>query len=108
MTYHGVNRRSRVLGGDLDGRMTPGKHAKQLVGEALSHRLHVPEIEHDFAEFLEVGGEPLRLGAGDKIAPQELHEHFRSLELEVVLLGRKLAEDFVQAPSTAAIALRSY
>jgi hypothetical protein len=52
VTNHGVNGGIRVFGGDPDGRMTPGKDAKHLVGKSLPYRFHVPEIEHDLAEFL--------------------------------------------------------
>ena len=59
MTDHGVHGRIRVVRGDLDARVLPGKDAEYFVGESLPDRLHVAEIDHDLAELLEIGNEPL-------------------------------------------------
>ncbi|HEX9686051.1 MAG TPA: hypothetical protein VGA25_09415 [Burkholderiales bacterium] len=59
MTDHGIHGRIRVVRGDLNARVLPGKDAEYFVGESLPDRLHVAEIDHDLAELLEIGNEPL-------------------------------------------------
>jgi formylglycine-generating enzyme required for sulfatase activity len=95
---HGLPDRSGVFGFQRNPRILGREDPKNLVGEPLSQRLDVPEVENHLAELVEVRDEPLRFRSRDIVRPEKLHQYPRLLELEIELFRREFGEDVLQAP----------
>ena len=64
---HELHFGGRVLWAQGDIGVGGGPDAEELVDEALADGFDALEVEEDFAEAVEVAGEPLGFGAGDEV-----------------------------------------
>lgn len=98
MADHRVYDRVRVFSFNRDAGMTLGEYTEYFIGEALSYRLHVAEVQFDLAELLQVRKQPFRFGAGDVIPLMQFDEPPRLAKLEVIFFGGKFVENIFQPP----------